>query len=102
MIVKFDTKIEDFLASLSQETQELLNDLDADSSPKNVELPELGLVTVYLDACSEGADRGGYVRFIKMHDVKNEKDEVITLEEDCDDNIWLFEGRSSILFNYRG
>lgn len=86
------TSLEDFWALFPPGTQEAIPKEYHEN--KTFSLPGVGKITVRIQPSSEGADRGGYVPFLKMRDVLCGGEPVV-LEQDSDGE-WLFEGRSSV------
>ncbi len=71
--------------------------LDTSTPPKDFEVPGVGKVTAWVGPCSEGADRGGYVRFFKLHGFVDEKGAPVVLEADEGAGELLFNNRMSVL-----
>lgn len=90
------TGLKDFWAKLPPEAEGDLLDLRAGRSPAAYRLAGIGQVEIWLDACSEGADRGGYVRYARLCEISGPHGPVV-LEEDPGAGRWLFEGRNSRL-----
>ena len=88
------TTARDFCNRFSKQAWDTLNEVHPDGQKGTIKanVSEFGKVSVYLGACSDGADRGGYVIFIKLHNFLGPNKEPIVLEEDHDE--WLFEPRT--------
>jgi hypothetical protein len=93
------TDFDDFWDSLGEEVQDALSELEPDgrSGLRTHDVPGLGKVDCWLDECSEGADRGGWVTYLTLHGVLGPDGEPVTLEGDIDDSQYFFEGRSTRL-----
>lgn len=97
--LKSGSRIEDFFSSLPAGAHEALLALEGDGykGAQRVTVPGVGDVTVWLDACSEGSDRGGFVNFLRLHDVTDERGREVVLEAETDGSELYFNGRSSVL-----
>lgn len=100
--MRFDrgTTIKAFWGHFPANTKDKLLDCELGgrgNTELELKLPGLGDVCVYLDECSEGADRGGYVKWVQCTDVADYDGEAILLEADTDGSEFFFAGRSSIL-----
>jgi hypothetical protein len=98
------TLLNDFWKLFPADTEEKLLELDPDgrAGVQTVTLEGVGRVEYWLDACSEGADRGGYLPWYKLLDVTyfdrfSQKDEPVELESETDGSELYFAGRSSLL-----
>ncbi len=93
-----ETRLVDFWALLPAGAEETLLELpfDARSGEQTSEVAGLGKVTFWIDECSEGADRGGYVKYVRLDDVRVDG-EPVTLEGETDGGEFLFEGRLGLL-----
>lgn len=93
------TSIEDFWSSLDETARDALLDLEPDgrAGAQVHQVPGVGKVTCWLDACSEGADRGGYVTYLELHDILRPNGEPVVLESETDGSEYYFDGRSSRL-----
>ena len=92
------TRIEDFLSSLPVGTVEVLLDLEPNGKvgAQTYTVPGLGRVSAYLGACSEGTDRGGYVKFYELLEVSDEAGRPVVLEAETDGSELYFDGRMTI------
>ena len=95
--LKKDTTIEEFINNLSEKAKNELFDLTGERNVKTIETENFGSVEVYLDACSEGADRGGFVTFVKLHQVKGPDGQPVVLEAEPGGDEWLFENRMTTI-----
>lgn len=93
------TTFNNWYRTLDENTRKVLSDLrfEAGSNEVEVEVGALGRATLYLDECSEGEDRGGYVAYLRFANVLTPQGHPLTLEENPSDGTWLFDGRSSVL-----
>jgi hypothetical protein len=94
------TSLEDFWKLLPEGTEEALLGLEYDGrkGEQTVEVPQgVGRVTTWLDECSEGADRGGYVCWAKLHDVLDYNNQPVVLEADTDGSCFFFADRMGVL-----
>ena len=96
--VKKGTTLEEFWALLPEGTEDALQELvpDGRAGVKETTLEGVGRVSYWLDACSEGADRGGYVAFYELHDVLRTPKKAVVLEN-CPDWGLQFNGRMMVL-----
>lgn len=92
---KRGTNLEDFWRLLPEGSEEALLGLDYDGRKGEQEhdVPGVGRVTAWIDECSEGADRGGYVKWARLLDVTEEGGEALVLEANTDGCEFLFAGR---------
>ena len=92
------TALSEFWQLLPEGTEEVLLDLSYDGrkGEQETEVPGVGRVTHWLDACSEGADRGGYVPWARLHDVVGPTGKPVELEGETDGCQFLFAGRMSV------
>lgn len=97
-------KLADFWKLFPADTEERLLELDPDGKDgvQTVTLEGVGRVEYWLDACSEGSDRGGYLPWFKFLDVTyynewQEVEEPVELECETDCSEVFFAGRSSRL-----
>lgn len=95
MKIEKGTTLKQFWAGLPEGAEERILGLEADGRKGEVvhDVPGVGQVGIWLDACSEGADRGGYVRYAKLYWILGPNDGPVVLEEDPGGDQWLFEGR---------
>ncbi len=94
-----DTEVEAFWKLLPEEANDLIQDLEFSGRDgvQTAEVEGLGAVETWIDASSEGSDRGGYVRFAKLLGVLDSTGQPIVLEEDNPaDGFFIFEGRMSV------
>jgi hypothetical protein len=94
MKVNKGLKLDIFWGLLPSKTEDFLLGLEANGKHgvATYDSPA-GKVMIWLDACSEGADRGGYVKWIELLDVQFEDGSVI-LEADTDGSCLFFANRS--------
>jgi hypothetical protein len=92
--------LDDLWGSLPEGAEGTLLELDPDprTGDKTTTIDEIGRVTYWIDACSEGADRGGYVQYVRLDDWTNSATgEPITLEAETDGSALYFDGRNGQL-----
>lgn len=92
------TRLADFWKGLPDGAEEALLDLpyDGRKGEQVSFVPGVGSVATYVDACSEGEDRGGYVKYARLVDVLVDGEPVL-LEEDGGEGTFLFEPRMTEL-----
>lgn len=93
------TKLSDLWDLLGEGAEDALLDLSPDGAAGTVvvDVPGVGKVDVWLDACSEGADRGGYVTYLRLHDVLEPNGSPVVLESETDGSELFFDGRNLVL-----
>ena len=93
------TDLEDFWKLLPGGAEDRLDDLEADgrTGVTKAELDGVGRVEKWLDACSEGSDRGGYVSWYELLDVRDDGGRPVRLEQDTGDGEILFADRMTRL-----
>jgi hypothetical protein len=103
---KQGTKIEEFWAQFPPDTQARILDFDVDTRNGALfrSLPGLGECEIWLDACSEGEDRGGYVIWVECYDQLDEEGTPIQLEQVSEEEQTplMFAGRSGVLETLAG
>jgi hypothetical protein len=89
------TTIRQLFEALGEEAEEALLGLEPDGreGEKTEEVKGVGRVTYWLDACSEGADRGGYVTYVRLEECVDHKNWPILLEAETDGSELYFNGR---------
>ena len=82
---------------LPEGAEEVLLGLEYDGKKgeQEADVPGIGRVTSWIDECSEGADRGGYVQWARLHDVVGPTGKPVVLESETDGGEFLFSGRMS-------
>ena len=97
--LKKDDTFDGFWDSLPEAVQEVLLDLDPDgrAGVQEHDVPGVGRVECWLDECSEGADRGGYVTWLRLHGVLDHEGDPLVLESETDGSEYMFEGRMTRL-----
>lgn len=100
LVVEQDTSLFDLWELLPEGTEDVLLGLDPDGrkGEKEVSIDGVGRVKFWLEACSEGADRGGYVVWYELLNVHGYDGKPLLLEGDTDGESVLFAGRRSVLF----
>lgn len=95
-----DTSLEDFWKLLPEGAEETLLGLAYNPRKGEVEqfVPGVGTVVSYVDACSEGEDRGGYVKYARLLDVLDSQGRPVVLEGETDGCEFMFEPRTTILY----
>ena len=92
--------LSEFWSLLPEGAEEVLLGLEYDGKKgeQEADVPGVGRVTSWIDECSEGADRGGYVQWARLHDVVGPTGEPVELEAETDGGEFLFSGRMTQLF----
>lgn len=98
-VIPRGTTIEEFLSALPPNTLEALLALpfDASKGTQQATIPEIGTVRYWIDECSEGADRGGYVPYVEFEHIHDSNGNKIRLEAETDQSTFYFDGRMTIL-----
>ena len=91
-------ELADLWALLPEGAEEVLLSLSYDGrkGEQTTEVPGVGRVTHFLDACSEGEDRGGYVKWVTLHDVVGPTGKPVRLESETDGGEFMYAGRMMI------
>ena len=93
--VEKGTTLQEFWALLPEGTEDALLELEPDgqAGAQETTVEGVGRVSYWVDACSEGVDRGGYVAYVKLHEVEGPEGKPVILEEDAGPVEFLFESR---------
>ena len=88
-------ELDEFWRILGAGAEEALMEIEVEGrkGSTKVLVPGVGPVEVWLDECSEGADRGGYVKWYELANVLDLKGKPLQLEADTDDCEIFFAGR---------
>jgi len=96
MKIKEKMSMDEFKKLFDNDTWDNLVYLDGKSNSRIEQIDNVGKVEVYLGASSEGADRGGYVTYIKLLNYFDKNDKNITFEMYPQEEPF-FIGRSSFI-----
>ena len=101
--VSKNTRLANFWDLFDVDAESLLQRLSPNVGKKlKKTIPGVGRVEARIGESSEGADRGGYVTWYKLLDVKGPDGKPVELEEDPGTQEILFAGRMTMLRHYSG